>query len=427
MAEAGKSAPKVTWTTKGIDALKVAKRTDFTDPNTPGLVLRITPGGAKTWSFLYSRKGDGTKRRVTIGAHGNGAGKLGLSEARERAATLRAQVIDRQDPAGKVAAIRRAESLDQLLDQYLASHPSPDAAWTKLCRHYFNKDVRPLIGHVKLPDLTRQHIRQVLNAVKDRGAKATVNRTLAALRRALSWALAEDLIAVNPASGIVTNIAETPKDRALSQDEIRQFWNALDNAPIGERTRLALRLVLATGQRPGEVCGARKAEIDLVAGVWTIPQERAKNKQAHIVPLSNLAKDLFKNAMTLDHDSALVFTTRARAKGSIAKPKAMESHALSHALRDSLKTLEMDGAPFTPHDLRRTVATHMARLGISDRTVGKVLNHGTELRRTITARVYIQHDFMAEKKAALDAWAVELEQITRPKTVTGNIVSLRRT
>lgn len=425
MADTGASAAKVTWTTKGIEALKVAKRTDFTDPSTPGLVLRVMPSGAKSWAFLYVRKGDGRKRRVTIGAHGSGAGRIGLSEARDRAATLRAQVIARQDPAGKVAAIRRAETLDQLLDQFLTSHPSPEAAWTLECQRIFAKDVRPLIGHVKLPDLTRQHVRQVLDAVKKRGAKATVNRTLAALRRALSWALSEDLIAINPASGIVTQIIEQPKDRALSQNEIRQFWNALDSAPIGERTRLALRLVLATGQRPGEVCGARQSEIDLATGIWTIPKERAKNKQAHVVPLSNLAKDLFRRALTIDPDSPFAFTTRTRAKDGIAKPKAMESHALSHALRDSLQALEMQGTPFTPHDLRRTVATHMARLGIPDRTVGKVLNHGTELRRTITARVYIQHDFMAEKKAALDAWAIELERVTRDNSIAGNVVTLR--
>ena len=425
MAEAGKSAAKVTWTTKGIDALKVPKRTDFTDPDTKGLVLRVTPTGSKTWAFLYSRKGDGLKRRVTIGAHGNGVGKVGLSDARERAATLRAQVIDRQDPAGKVAALRRAETLDQLLDQFLAAHRAPNAAWTKLCRHYFTKDVRPLIGHVKLPDLTRQHIRQVLNAVKDRGAKATVNRTLAALRRALSWAVQVDLIIVNPAAGIVTDITEQPKDRALSEDEIQQFWNALDNAPIGDRTRLALRLVLATGQRPGEVCGARKTEIDLTAGMWTIPQERAKNKQVHSVPLSNLAKTLFKKAIATAADGEFVFAARSRAKDGIAKWKAMESHALSHALRDSLTALGLEGAPFTPHDLRRTMATHMARLGISDRTVGKVLNHGTELRRTITARVYIQHDFMDEKKAALDAWASEIERLTDDRQTESNVVAMR--
>lgn len=420
------SAGKVTWTTKGIDALKVGKRTDFTDPATPGLVLRVTPTGTKTWAFLYVRKGDGKKRRVTIAEHGNGAGRIGLSEARERAARLRAQVIDRQDPAGAAAEVRRADTLDQLLDQFLASHPAPDAAWTLECKRIFAKDVRPLIGHVKLPDLTRQHIRQVLNAVKDRGAKATTNRTLAALRRALSWALSEDLISVNPAAGIVTNIQEQSKDRALSQDEIRRFWNGLDDAPIGEKTRLALRLVLVTGQRPGEVCGATRSEIDLAAGIWTIPQARAKNRQAHAVPLSNLAKDLFRQAMSLELESPFVFTTRGRAKAGVPKPKAMESHALSHALRDALPSLGMEAEPFTPHDLRRTVATHMARLGIPDRTVGKVLNHGTELRRTITARVYIQHDFLDEKKSALSQWETELARLLHNDELSTNVLWLGR-
>ena len=231
MVERDRSVAKVFWTSKGIEALKVKRRMDFTDPSTPGLVLRVTPRGTKTWAFLYARKGDGQKRRVTIGNYGLGNGKVGLSGARERAATLRAEVIARQDPAGKVAAVRRAETFDQLLDQFLAAHPSPNAAWTLECKRIFKKDVRPRIGHVKLPDLTRQHVRQVLNAVKDRGAKATTNRTLAALRRALSWALSEDLISVNPASRIVTNIEEQPKDRALSQDEIRKFWNSLDSSP----------------------------------------------------------------------------------------------------------------------------------------------------------------------------------------------------
>lgn len=425
MTEKGHKSDKVTWTAKGIDALKVEKRTDFTDPDTQGLVLRVTPTGSKTWAFLYRRKGDGSKRRVTIGAYGTGKGKFGLKDARDHAAILKAQVVDRQDPAGKAAAIRKADTLDQLLDQFLASHPLPNAAWTLECKRIFAKDVRPLIGHVKLPDLNRQHIRQVLNTVKGRGAKATTNRTLAAIRRALSWGLGEDLIAGNPASRMVTNIQEHPKDRALSTDEIRQFWNGLDSAPIGEKTRLALKLVLVTGQRPGEVCGARQSELDLVTGMWTIPKERAKNKQTHTVPLSNLAKDLFGRALTIDPDSPFAFTSRSRAKGGIAKLKAMESHALSHALRDSLQALEMQGAPFTPHDLRRTVATHMARLGIPDRTVGKVLNHGTELRRTITARVYIQHDFMTEKKAALDEWAAELESLCNSSPSKSNIVRIR--
>ena len=93
-----------------------------------------------------------------------------------------------------------------------------------------------------------------------------------------------------------------------------------------------MRLVLVTGQRPGEVCGARKIEIDPVAGVWTIPQERVKNRQIHVVPLFHLAKDLFLQAMALQPDSDFVFATRARAKDGISKQKPMESHALSHAL-----------------------------------------------------------------------------------------------
>ena len=104
----------------------------------------------------------------------------------------------------------------------------------------------------------------------------------------------------------------------------------------------------------------------------------------------------------------------------------MESHALSHALQGTpSKHWVWTKSHSHLSDLRRTVATHMARLGVSDRTVGKVLNHGTELRRTITARVYIQHDFMAEKKtAAFDNWASELLFCAEKLNTSGNVFAI---
>ena len=93
--------------------------------------------------------------------------------------------------------------------------PTARCVWTLECKRIFKKDVRPLIGRIKLPDLNRGHIRQVIEAVRDRGATVTVNRTLAALRRALSWGVSKDLLTVNPALNMATDIEETGKDRAL--------------------------------------------------------------------------------------------------------------------------------------------------------------------------------------------------------------------
>ena len=103
----------------------------------------------------------------------------------------------------------------------------------------------------------------------------------------------------------------------------------------------------------------------------------------------------------------------------------MQAHALSHALRDNLGAMGLNENPATPHDLRRTAATHMARLGISDRIVGRILNHGTELRRTITQQVYIHHNFAVEKRNALEAWASELHGIVSGQKPVSNVIELK--
>lgn len=416
--------PKV-WTERGLEALKVNVRTDLTDPATKGLVLRVTPSGVKTWSFVYRRKSDGLKGRVTFGAFGTGKGHHSLAAAREKAATLRSEVIAKRDPGLEAAAIRKADTVSDLLDAFIADHPKQGARWTVECARIFDKAVKPLIGTVKLPELERHHVRAVLQKLKARNVPVAVNRTLSAFRRALAWGVEQDLLKTNPASGIKTNVLETPKDRALTENEIITFWHGLDNAPMDERSKLALQIMLLTGQRPGEVCGILKTELDFEAKTWTLPKGRTKNGKLHVVPLSSLVATLMQQAMSLDPASPFLFTTKGRAGGGVFKVKAMDGHALSHAMRGSLTALGLADNPATPHDLRRTTATHLARLGFSDHVVGKVLNHGTELRRTITARVYIQHDFLAEKRIALETWANELEMIIGERRATSNVLALR--
>lgn len=422
--------PKLSWTAKGLEALNVVQRTDFTDPKTAGLSLRMTPGGSKSWSFLYVRKSDGKKRRVTIGDFGaDHKGLIGLAEARQRAVELRAAVNRGLDPAEAKAAEKKAETVSELLDLFIKHHPRPDASWTKECARIFKMNVKPLIGGIKLPALTRQHIRIVVKAMKERGVTTAVNRTLAALRRALSWAVSEDMIISNPAQNLVTEVEEMPKDRALLVAEVRAFWAGLDNpeTSMSPKSRLALKLILVTGQRPGEICGASRSELDLAAMIWTIPSRRAKNKRLHAVPLSDLAVDLFKQAseISADDKSDFVFSSRPRDGVGLGRTTPMQAHALSHAMRGALDELGLIDNPASPHDLRRTAASHMARLGFTDSIVSKVLNHSLEQKRSITARVYIQHDFLTEKKLALDVWAAELLRIVNGHGVESNVIELK--
>jgi integrase len=411
------------WTARGIEALTVIGRRDFTDPQSKGLTLRVTHNGSKSWALLYRRASDGRKRRTTIGPYP----EIGLAEARAQAAELKVAIQKGRDPAGEVAAYKRADTVDQLFDQFLDNHPRPDAAWTKEVKRIFAKDARPLIGSIKLPDLRRAHVRTVLEAVKKRGTTVAVNRTLAAIRRAFSWGVSKDILEVNPALNLPTDIEERHRERSLSIDEIRLFWAGLEAAGMAPRTKLALRLLLVTAQRPGEVCGMRRDEVDLEAGPWLIPGNRTKNRRPHLVPLSPLAIRLLQEALEIEKGKLFVFSSRPRARAGRSVEKPLEAHGLSHAMRLELKALGLESNPARPHDLRRTAATHMARLGISDRIVGRILNHGTELRRTITSQVYIHHDYAAEKQNALEAWANELGAIVSGKrSKDKNVVLLNR-
>jgi len=413
--------PSLKWTARAIEAIAVKTRTDFTDPNTKGLMLRVTPHGAKTWAMLYNRKGDGKKRRFTLGQFP----ALSLAAARELAEAKKVQIRAGADPAALLSEYKKANTVDELLDLFLEKHPRPDAAWTLECKRIFKKDARPLIGRIKLPDLNRGHVRQVIEAVRDRGATTTVNRTLAAVRRAFSWGVSEDLLAINPALNMATGIGETNKDRTLAIDEIKTFWAELGTAPMGARSRLALRLVLATGQRPCEVCSTRKTDLDLTGLRWTIIAKRAKNRQVHLVPLSTLAVELFEEAIKISGESEFVFPSRPRKGKNLGLTVAQKSHSLCHAMLGALISLGLEKNPATPQDLRRTAATHMARLGVTDRIVGKVLNHGVESRRTITSQVYIHYDYANEKRQALDTWAMELGRIVGLVDPETNVIELR--
>jgi integrase len=167
-------------------------------------------------------------------------------------------------------------------------------------------------------------------------------------------------------------------------------------------TRLALLLALVTGQRIGEVCGALKSEFNIQRGEWQIPPSRTKNRKSHFVPLSPLAVELLQQAIAISGESKFVFPSRQRSG-------CIEPQGIARSMRQALKVLGLSERPATPHDLRRTVASQMAAMGIGENIVARVLNHASEIGKTITGAVYIRHSFAAEKRHALEAWAVQLE------------------
>jgi integrase len=410
MAERGAKKFTVRW----IEVVRVETRTDFTDPDVKGLALRVTPNGSKSWAYTYRRKSDGRKRRVTLGEFP----AISLYQARAKASGHRAAIAEGADPASEKIAQKKVEAVDQLLDRYLTDYAPAESKWTAEVRRIFKKDVRPAIGSHKITAVTKADILAILNAVKDRGAGVTSNRTLAALRKAFNWAISEGYLQASPVQGIGQRVKEQSRSRTLSEPEIRAFWTGLDNAKMAAGTKLALRIALVTGQRIGEVCGALKSEIDMKKAAWLIPARRVKNRRDHSIPLSPIAIELFREAVEMSGDSPFLFPSRPRSS-SVRRQQHLASHGVGHAMRGALKELGLAKNPATPHDLRRTVASHLAAMGIGENVVARVLNHASEIGKTITGAVYIRHSFATEKRHALDAWARELERITTGQVSEG--------
>lgn len=236
----------------------------------------------------------------------------------------------------------------------------------------------------------------MLEDIVDRGAPIQANRTLAVIRKMFNFSLQRDIVQVSPCVGVKALAQERQKDRVLTDDELRAFWFGLDKARMTRLVKLSLKVQLLTATRKGEVIAA---EWNAISGeVWTIPAENAKNKLAHRVPLSLQALAVLAELNTLTGNSRWLFPSM---KGNAH----FLPTSVDHALRINQSVFGI--ALFTPHDLRRTAASHMTALGISRLVVQKILNHKES---GITA-VYDRHSYDQEKRKALETWGRKLEAI----------------
>jgi integrase len=219
-----------------------------------------------------------------------------------------------------------------------------------------------------------------------------------------TWALPRlDKLPANPCRDAGRPPKPKSRDRVLSSAELRALWHAAEaeTLPWGP----ALKLLMLTGARRAEVFAAARAEFDLEAREWIIPADRAKNGQPHIVPLSNAAAAVIKAIPPVD-GSAKLFPARSNPENS---PSGI-SKAVLRAQAAVDQALGRESQHWTLHDIRRTVATNLQRLGVRFEVTEAVLNHVSGAKGGI-AGVYQRHDWKVEKRRALDAWAAELDRI----------------
>jgi integrase len=215
---------------------------------------------------------------------------------------------------------------------------------------------------------------------------------------------------------------DTPRERVLTDDEIRALWTGLPEAlPKSKNCQRIIRLCLVTGQRVGEVAGMTRAELDLAGRSWSLPGSRTKNGHGHLVPLSDLALSIVNEAMADAGNSPFVFPCGA---GSLAPTAVARTVVRAHEASQKRPLGRFGIAHWTAHDLRRTALTGMARLGVSPTVLGFVANHRTMTRGGITMGVYVHYSFEAEKRQALDLWADRLQAIIEGKGA--DVVPMRK-
>jgi integrase len=246
------------------------------------------------------------------------------------------------------------------------------------------------------------------------------------------------MVQSNPFADLPLSKASAKRERVLSDDEIGEIWRATSAArpPFGA----IVRLLILTGQRRGEVAGMAWNEISDDLATWTMACDRTKNGVAHVVPLSGPARSLLKESLPDDANEAKRALVQLRASGTLALPGAVGTRfrnwsqakqALDKAIAEVRKAAagsDMTAAPLVPwtlHDLRRTVATGLQRLGVRLEVTESVLNHISGSRGGI-AGVYQRHDWAVEKRTALDAWAAHVLAIAERKPPVANVVTLVR-
>ena len=401
-----------------LQVKKLSPRSDrYEVSDGKGLSIRVAPGGTKTWIYRYTI--EGKPWRMTLGKYPG----IGLAVAREAHAKAMQEVQRGINPgrkqqeakAERMAAPTIAKMLDEFWEIELRAKKSGMETHRLL-----QKDIFPKWGTRKVADLKRRDIVLLIDDIRDR-APITANRVLGALTRFFNFAAERGIIDDSPCLRI-RKPKETGRARVLTDDEIRLLWKALEieNKTIDMYvvSKLAMRMILLTGQRPGEVCNMAWSELD-DNGCWNIPAERMKGNEDHRVPLCDMALKVIEQARPYSGDSTYVF------RSSYNDDSPMTAHALSRALVRHWEEIgyKEDAERFTPHDPRRTLRTRLAALGVTDIVAERVLGH--KLQGVLA--VYNRYDYDQEKRQALDMWERELRriigiEIPRP----GKVVAFRR-
>ena len=365
----------------------------------PGLNLAALGNGKASWRLRYRPTRGAEKRWHTIGD----ARTVTLGDAIDKARELMSSLqIDGVDPRCKFDK-PKGQTFDGLFNQWLERRAKVHKRSWKDDEERYRLHIARRLGSRLVTDIGRRDVIGALNDIADSVSPITANRCLSIISVVYSWAVSVELVEQHPALRIPKPGIERVRERVLTLSEIGSIWNSLTAIVHGERDGMTpmlarlLQVLLLTGQRKSEVANMPVKEV--TGDLWVIPGERMKAKRQHLVPLAPIARATIQSAMIAAGSNPLVFPGR---DGGMLEPMSV-----GHAFVRLTKSLGIINV--RPHDLRRTVASEMGRLGIGEQIISRVLAH---TQTGITSRVYNLHGYSDEKRDALNRWEAELVRIS---------------
>ncbi|RVL63344.1 tyrosine-type recombinase/integrase [Sinorhizobium meliloti] len=428
--------PPKKLTELGVDAIKAAKdgdRDEYPDALLRGLALRVTDKGKKTFILVARFPPSKNPTRRAIGEYP----AVKLQEAREEARRwmqLIARGIDPKDDLERTRtenARKRENTFLAVVEDYLKDIPSrqrnrhAEQDAREIRRELLErKDKRGKVvwsnpwAKKPVADVTDADIAELIGEIRDRPAPGMAYNTWGHVKAIFSWAMGPERrqgygLIINPTQNLQPKhfkLSKTTSVRVLNDDEIRAYWAAADATPypLGP----FYKLLMLTGQRKNEVAGARWPEISQNRSLWTVPSERYKSGQSHIVPLCEDAILLLNSLQRFTGDGSgdcLFSTTKGKKPiNGFSRAKSALDDAMLKILRAADPEAELPAWVF--HDVRRTVRTRLSGLRVNTEVAEMVIGHG----KTGLRRVYDQHTFEPEMREALDRWAAELKLIVAP-------------
>lgn len=387
-----------------------------------GLYLRFRPSdAAPRWLFRYRFAGE--QRIMHVGSFND----VSLADARKTAKALRALVSLGHDVAGEkqeqkreaVARIEAARSLltvGKLADQYYEAQIAGRLKHPQIVRSRIERDIKPHLGKLAVQEVSPKHVTAMLDAIVARGAPTIANDVLRLTNRLFNYAIKRELAQSNPAAAFDQADAggkEESRDRWLTREELAALFAAMrDAAGWTHENSQTVRLLLMLAVRKSELIGARVEELDLDAAVWHLPGERTKTGSAIDIPLPSQAVEIVQDLIRLAEGSAWLLPAR---KAQTRMLPHIDNNTINAAMAKCIRP-KMTGEAFSPHDFRRTARTHLEALGVMPHVAERCLNHKVKGVQGI----YNRHDYFAERKAALQAWAdllTDLEQHGTSKVV----------